>query len=192
LGTAAAMAADKATPGAKAKPVPPMSEIKQAVLRHFQTMPDYQPGDLITRDNVEPLLRQLQRMGLPLPDGKKILGRVPTKDEFLASQLSSPEGRRFMRRISGYKDAYDRLDRLSRLPHGEQTIRDLIRGPGGEKMIEYMTTTPGGKVLGDQLSNAPGGENFNAETGRIYTVDLLLRQLEKSRDAALKMKAGKR
>ena len=57
-----------------------------------------------------------------LPDDKQILERVPAKDEFLAEQLRTRSGRKFMRQISRYDNAYDRLDRLSRLPHGEQTV----------------------------------------------------------------------
>jgi hypothetical protein len=167
------------------KPVPSSSEIRKAVLRYFQAQPDYRPGDLITQDQVEPLLVQLKYMGLPLSNPKQILEKVPVKDEFLAEQFRAPGGRQFMRDISGYCGGYDRLDRLSRLPHGKQTIRDLIRGPDGYKMIEYMTTAPGGQVLGDQLSNAPQAGDFNANTGRIYTADMLLRRLEQARVAAL-------
>lgn len=170
----------------RTKPIPSLSEVKQAVLRYFKAQPDFRTGDLVTRDQVEPLLRQLQKMGLPLPDAKQILEKVPSKDEFLAQQLSTPNGRNFMRKISGYKDGYDRLDRLSRLPHGEQTVRDLIRGPGGEKMIEYMTTASGGKELGKMLSDAPLGKNFNDPTGRIYTVEKLMARLEQSHAASLK------
>ena len=129
---------------------------------------------------------KLRQIGLPLPDAKQILEKVPAKDEFLAVQLHTPNGWKFMREISGYKGAYDRLDRLSRLPYGKQTIRDLIRGPDGYKMIEYMTTTPGGKELGNQISNAPQGEAFNGKTGRIYTAKTLLLRLEQSRAASLK------
>ncbi len=129
---------------------------------------------------------QLRRNMLPLPDYKQILERVPAKDEFLAEQLRTPGGRKFMRQISRYDDAYDRLDRLSRLPHGQQTVIDLIRGPDGYKMLEYMTTTPGGEALGEQLSNAPKGKNFNRTTGRIYTAETLLKRLEQSRAATLK------
>jgi hypothetical protein len=179
-----AAAADPQRGGAK--PIPSLSEIKQVVLRYFQAKPDYRAGDLITREDVEPLLGKLQQKGLPLPDAKQILDKVPAKNEFLTQQLRTPGGRKFMRDISGYTDAYDRLDRLSRLPHGQQTIRDLIRGPDGYKMIEYMTTAPGGKALGNQLSNAPLGKDFNAATGRIYTVEMLLLRLEKSRAASLK------
>lgn len=138
------------------------------------------------RDKIEPLLAQLRRTILPLPDAKQILQKVPAKDEFLAEQFRTPGGRKFMRQIARYDDGYDRLDRLSRLPHGKQTIIDLIRGPDGYKMLEYMTTTPGGLALGDQLSNAPKGKNFNEATGRIYTAEMLLKRLEQSRAATLK------
>jgi hypothetical protein len=186
LGHVAVVCAAAPQPTAKPKPIPSMSEIKQAVLRYFQALPDYRSDDLITQDQVAPLLVKLTKMGLPLPNPKQILDRVPTKDEFLTVQLRTPKGRQFMRDISSYPDAYDRVDRLSRLPHGEQTVRDLIRGPDGYKMIEYMTTTPGGKALGEQLSNAPGAGDFNAKSGRLYTVARLLTQLEQCRAAALK------
>jgi hypothetical protein len=180
-------AACAAGPQPAANPIPSLSEIKQSVLRYFQALPDYQSGDLITQDQVAPLLMNLKKMGLPLPNARQILERVPAKDEFLAKQLRTANGRKFMRDISGYKDCYDRIDRLARLPHGEQTVRDLIRGPDGYKMIEYMTTAPGGKVLGEQLSNAPGAGDFNAKTSRLYTVTRLLTQLEQCRAAAVKL-----
>jgi hypothetical protein len=193
LGVVVAVAAEKN--GGSVKPIPSMSEIRDAVLRYFRDQHDYRAGDLVTKEQVEPLLRQLQRMGLPLPDAKQILEKVPAKDEFLAEQFATPNGQSFMRQISGYKDGYDRVDRLSRLPYGRQTVIDLIRGPDGYKMIEYMTTSPGGQALGGQLSDAPLGKDFNEPTGRIYTAEKLLPRLEKSRDAsvkAAKQKAAKR
>ncbi len=152
---AAATAADPVGGRGKAKPIPQFSEIRQVVLRYFQARADYRPGDLITREEVEPLLGRIERMGLPLPDAKRILENVPAKDSFLSQQLGTPEGRKFMRQIAGYPNGYDRVDRLSRLPRGQQTVRDLIKGPGGEKMIEYMTTAAGGKELGKMLSSDP-------------------------------------
>ena len=157
------------------------------MLRYFQALPDYRPGDLITREEVEPLLGQLRRTGLPLPDAKQILEKVPAKDEFLVATIRTPDGRKFMRQISGYRDAYDRLDRLSRLPHGQQTIRDLIRGPDGYKMIEYMTTAPGGQGVGQAtLERAAGGRISMPRPAASTPPTMLLRRLEQSRAAALK------
>jgi hypothetical protein len=170
----------------KGGPIPPFAEVQQTVLDYFEGRPGYQDGDLITRQDVEPLLAKLKKQGLPLTDAKKILEKVPSKGEFLVEQLSSPNGRRFMRRIAALPDGYGRVDRLSRMPRGEQLIRDLIRGPDGDKLIEYMATTKGGREMGKMLSADRGGANFNESTGRLYTVSLLLARLKQSHAAALK------
>jgi hypothetical protein len=53
-------------PRDRAKPIPPMSKIKQAMPGHFRAKPDYRSGDLIAREEVEPLLGELQKLGLQL------------------------------------------------------------------------------------------------------------------------------
>lgn len=184
----ASQPARAAQPVRKAPALPSMSAIKQAVESNFKADPNYRPGDLITRDEVEPLLAKLQRMGLPLPDAKQILEKVLTSDDFVAKQFSTPNGQKFMRQINRYKGGYDRVDRLSRIPLGEQTVRDLIRGPDGYKMIEYMITAPGGRALKDEFARVPKGQDFNDPTGRIYTEEQLLAQLEKSLNDSLKAK----
>jgi hypothetical protein len=105
---------------------------------------------------------------------------VPAGNDYLVQRLRTPRGRQFMRRIANYPGAYDRLDRLSWLPYGKQTVQDLIQKKGGEDMIKYITTAPGGNELGKMLSNAPKGANFNQPTGRIYTAALLLARLKTS------------
>jgi hypothetical protein len=180
----AAMAADKVA--GKAKAIPPFPEVKAAVERYLQGLPDYHDGDLLTRDQVEPLLNQLKKAGLPLPDGKQILDSVPMADEFWVRELRTPDGVKFMRRIGRFRGAYDRLDRLSRMPSGQRHVRNLIHEAGGDKMIEFMTTTTSGKKLGNVLDNAPGGTDFNMPTGRIYNAEMLLARLERSHAASLK------
>lgn len=171
---------------AEGKTIPPMSEITATVANYFDEQTNYKPGDLINREQVEPLLDNLQEFGLPLPDKKEILADVMAKADYLVRQLSTPAGIKFMRQIARFPNAFDRVDRLSHLPRGQQTVEDLIRGPDGYKMIEYMTTAAGGKELGRMLSNSPNGRNFNKPTGRIYTVDILLERLEQSREESLK------
>ncbi len=181
------VAAASSTEGVEGgKQIPPISEIRRTVLDYFEDQEDYRPGDMITREQIEPLLERLREKGLPLPDAKEILDSVPEKGEFLVDQLGTPAGRKFMRRIARFPEAYDRLDRLGRLPRGKRTVADLIRDPGGYKMIEYMTTAAGGKELGRMLSNSPKGKNFNRPTGRTYTAELLLERLERSRAESIK------
>ncbi len=162
-------------------PVPAKDDFaptRQQVLAYFRQKPDYRPGDFVTREDALPLLNKLQKSGLPAADAGKIASQMVGRSEFLAAQLATPQGKAFMRRIARYPNAFDRLDRLSQLPRGEQTIRDLIRGPGGERLVQYMTETNGGKNLGKQLSEIPNSPDFNSPTGRIYTAERLLDQLQ--------------
>jgi hypothetical protein len=186
LGVLQAVAATPAAAPAKGKPIPPLAEVQQTVSRYFEARPDYRPGDLITKADVEPLLAQLKKKGLPLADAGEILEKMPANGEFLVEQLSTPDGRKFMRRIAAYPDGYDRLDRLSRMPQGEQTVLAMIRFPHGDDVIKFMTTKKQGEQLGVILSQNPGGANFNSATGRIYTVPMLLARLQKSHAAAAK------
>jgi hypothetical protein len=135
------------------------------------------------------LLKQLAPAGLTLKNPDELPKLLLSKNDFLFVELNTSAGRKFMQRIATYPNAYDRLDRLSRLPRGKQSVRDLIRRTGGETMIEYLTTTPGGIQLGKQLSQVPNGKGFNDPTGRIYTVSGLLDYLEQQFDA--QQKAGK-
>jgi hypothetical protein len=155
------------------------AEAEKRITSHFQKQKHYSPGDLITREQVSPVLKELRRQGWNSKSLESVSARLVPQGEFLAQQLDSPAGRKFMRRIAEYPQAYDRLDRLSRLIRGRKIVHDLIYEVGGEKMIEYLTTSSGGKAMGRMLSEAPHGKNFNKPTGRIYTVAMLLRALRK-------------
>jgi len=99
----------------------------------------YQPGDLISASDVEPVLKQLEeRWGESLKDVRRKLVRP----DDLVRQLRSPSGKAFMRQASRFGQGYDRIDRLSQLPDGQTLLAKLIQGPDGYKLIEYMTTTP--------------------------------------------------
>jgi hypothetical protein len=154
------------------------AKIENLVWQHFEALDGFRPTDLIAREDVEPLIEKLPAAGLTLKKPDDLSKRLVTKSDFLYTELHTNAGLKFMAQIASYPDGYDRVDRLSRLPRGKQTVRDLIRGPGGERMIEYMTTAAGGIELGKQLSQAPKGADFNAPTGRIYTVQDLLDYLE--------------
>jgi len=161
-------------------PAPPSAaKVRQVVADFFAKMPPYREGDLIDRAQVEVLLKQLKAIGCQIPQPEAIASRVPDPGEWLVAELRTPAGRALMRQVARYPGAYDRLDRLSTMPQGKQTIRDLVRGPDGYKMIEYLSTQKGGREMGKMLSRAPGAPDFNRPTGRIYTADALLKELEK-------------
>lgn len=177
LGAPAAIANDSS---------PSFAKIEQIVVDHFRAIPDYQPAALITRSQVEAILRKLERLGWPVADRNEILDRVLADDDWLVQELRTSDGRKFASRIGGQAEGYDRLDRLTRLVNGRRIARDLIHGAGGHQMIEYMTQSRGGRELGKMLSKAPHGADFNQPTGRIYTVDALLAKLKQSHQAARK------
>ncbi len=185
LATTAAAAFSGAGFGASAsdepRPMPAFSVVRSTVEQHFATIPEFEKGDLITREQVEPLLAQLELLGWKVADRPAILSQALTPGDFVASELrGSKKGLAFMRAVSRLPAAYDRLDRLARLPRGKQTVHDMIHKTGGAELIKYLTTAKGGKELGRMLSHAPKGHDFNKPTGRIYTVTDLLDQLEAS------------
>jgi hypothetical protein len=160
--------------------LPKFEAIKKLVDEHFASDKEYRPKDLITRDQVAAVLDKLHKLGWRVRQRDAILADVPAQDEFLPKELRTRQGLKFMRQISSYPLAYDRLDRFSQMPQGKQTLRDLIRGPDGYKLIEYMAESKGGKALGKQLANSKAGTDFNKPTGKIYTQDQLLSRLERA------------
>jgi hypothetical protein len=165
------------------KPLPKFSLIRDSVLRDFANMTDYQPGDIISRSEVDPIFKHLRQMGWTVTDEKAILGQVPGDSDFVVRQLRSDSGRGFMRKSAGYPHVYDRLYRLSILPGGRQIVHDLIHGKGGDELMEYLAKTQGGANLGAMLQRVPRGTDFNKPTGHIFTADQLVQRLQISYDA---------
>jgi hypothetical protein len=148
--------------------------IAKAIEGYFAAQPGYENGDLITRSQIERIVAKVQSVGVKLDEASGIAKRGLADDSFLVRELSTADGRRFMRRIANDKGAYARLDRLSTIPRGQQTVRDLVRMKDGDRLIEYMATTKGGRNMGGMLSGARGGIDLNKPTGRIYTADDLI------------------
>ena len=169
------------------KKLPSWEDIASYIDRHFQNTPDFEPGDIISESNVEPLLDGLEKLGWTVLNRKEILNSVPKDSDYVVKQLRTKPGYKFMRQISGYPMCYDRLYHLAAIPRGRQQVYDLIRTKGGYEMIEYMTTTQLGKNLGTQLSKIPQGANFNKPTGLIYTATDLKAELQESYAETLKV-----
>jgi hypothetical protein len=160
-------------------PKPPeYRQVEQAVRSYFKSLATYEPGDIITRSQVEPLLGQEKSMGWLGAERAAILARLLNDEDFLVTELRTPAGRAFLPQIANYPGGLDRLDHLSRLNQGKKSVRNVIRVRDGYKLIETLATTPNGTALGKSLSKSPGGADFNKPTGRIYTVDMLLERLK--------------
>jgi hypothetical protein len=152
----------------------------KAVEQYFASLPDYQPGDLVTRSQAAGALAKAADAGAKVPHAKQILAVTLPDNSFLAKELSTPAGRKFMRKVARQQGGFDRLDRLSTISRGQTLVRDLIRGADGDKFIEYLSTTRGGRKLGSTLAGAREGADLNQPTGRIYTADDLMAAIEAS------------
>lgn len=166
------------------RPAPPdFAEVKAAVEKQLASDPERQPDDLITQSQVRAALAAAQQVGWDVPQADRIVELAVTDDSFLATELSTPQGQKFMRKISRHSGGYARLDRLSSISRGKTVVRDLIRQRDGDKFIEYLATTKSGHNLGGMLANARQGVDLNKPTHRIYTSADLMAVLQRAYDA---------
>jgi hypothetical protein len=154
----------------------------QILKQHFGSLPDYQPGDLVTQSQIAEVLGKLHDVGCHVPDAERITKLALPDDSFLPKELATPAGRTFMRKISRHPGAYSQVDRLSSIARGQRIVRDLIRQRGGDEFVEYLTTTKGGHKLGDMLAGAQQGVDLNKPTGRIYTASDFALELRREFD----------
>lgn len=154
------------------------------VERYMATQADYRPGDLVRRSQIEAVLKNLASAGWKVDDAERLVELGLPDGSFLVRELSSPAGRKFMRKVGAQPGGFSRLDRLSTIPRGEQTIRDLIRAPNGSDLITYLATTKGGHNLGRKMAGVRNGVDLNKPTGRIYTVNDLIAALKKAHEGS--------
>jgi hypothetical protein len=165
-----------AAPPAK---LPDFDTVASEVQRYFQSQPDYQSGDLIRRSQIEAVLKNVAAAGWKVNNPKQIMELGLPDNSFLVRELSTPAGKKFMRKVATRTGGYSHLDRLSTIPRGERTIRDLIRDPNGDDLITYLATTTGGRNMGKMMGGVRGGVDLNKPTGRIYTANDLVAVLKK-------------
>jgi hypothetical protein len=162
---------------------PDFPAVVAAVESHFSTIPDFRATDLISQSQIQSVLRSVEAAGWKVPGADEIVELGLADNSFLFRELSTPAGRRFMRKIASQPGSYSRLDRLSSISGGHAIVRDLIRRPGGDELVTYLATTGGGAKLGSALAGVRQGVDLNKPTGRIYTATDLI--------AVLKGKVGR-
>lgn len=158
---------------------PTMQDVKALVQRHLTSKPSYRRGDLIAREDVEPIFNDLLEMGIkPFDNQEELYDSFLPADAFLVQFLRTPSGRAFMRQVYQVPGAYDRLERLAWLPKGQVLLQQLVRAPDGPVQFQRLTTAAGMQRVARQLGDDPRGSNFSLPTGHIHTEDQLLRRLE--------------
>jgi hypothetical protein len=169
------------TGSAEANPPRSQSQAAAAVAHlvdtYFASLPDYRAGDLISRSDIEGVIRQIEKAGGKVKIADTLIDRGLPENSILVRELSSPAGKKFMRKIGHQPGAYARLDRLSSLPRGQKLVHELVHTRGGEQMLDYLGTTRGGKNLGRTMADARNGVDLNKPTDRIYTQSELVAAL---------------
>src|SRR5436190_463499 len=96
--------------GAQRTRVPDDIAITKAVESYFASQPGFQKGDLITRSQIEKVLTKLQAAGVKIPEADGIAKLGLADDSFIVRELSTADGRKFMRKIGNNPGAYSHLD----------------------------------------------------------------------------------
>jgi hypothetical protein len=162
---------------AEQQAAPPLQAL---IDKHLRRDPNYRPGDLISRGNVEAIFSELQQLGvIPLDTRDGLYKDYLRDDSVLVLMLRTAEGRALMRKVSGLPGAYDRLERLSWLPTGQAWLRELIAKQDGDKVFAQMLTEAGMKHVAELLADDPRGQNFALPTGHVHTEADLLERLNR-------------
>jgi len=164
-----------ASPPAK---TPDFDKETHALETYFASQPGYQNGDLLRRSQIEGVLKSVAEAGWKINNSAEIVALGLPDNSFLVRELSTPRGKKFMRKVAAQPGGYAHLDRLSSIPSGEKMVRYLISKPGGDEMITYMATTQSGHNLGKMMGGVRNGADLNKPTRRIYTADELLAVLQ--------------
>jgi len=164
--------------------LPSFDMVRGIVEPHFSAQRDYRSGDIISKRDVQPLFSQLESLGWKVSDQEEILSEMLDGGSPVVQTLRTRAGRKFMRKVSGYRLIYDRLDRISREPGGRRLVADLVKLPDGERYAK-MVPRRGAPGMLEFLPKSGSGKrrritDYKKPTGRIYTAGGFLERLEKS------------
>lgn len=168
------------------KKLPRFAKVQEVVATQLASLRDYEKSDIISSSDMKPVFPELAKMGWKVKDQEEILKQMLRPTDFLVKELRTPNGKRFMRKISGDQAVYDRLDRVSEHKRGPATIRNVIRLPDGEKYMRAKPA-PGNPTLSDLVLMYDRGsvqhrsiKDFDKPTGKIYTGNEFLKRLKES------------
>jgi len=175
-----------ASPPANATKLPSWDQVANLVTGSL-TAQSRAPHEIITREDVSGVWEKLQRAGFTVADRGEIESLLLTEQSLVVRQLRTNGGKQLMSKLGSKPNTYDKFDRLSQIPRGEQIIRDLTTAKDGYKLLEYMSGPQAGG-MSKEIGRLPQGANFDQPTGKIYTTDQFLSRLKTSYAQASKKK----
>lgn len=165
--------------------IPSWEQVEKTFRKHYADPKGAQGAaqapPLVTYDTARRIFYELWEQRWNVSDQAEILKLCPANNSFLVQQCLSPSGQKFLKRAADPATIFDRLERLSALPQGQQKIRDLLQGPPGHHdMLDYMLGSNGSKLLFEGAVADPNARDFNKPTGKIYAPEQLLERIKKS------------
>lgn len=168
-GAEIALAADKIDP-----------RVQGLLDKHLRANPQYAPGDLLTRDLVEPIYNDLLSRGIkPSSDPERMYGGILRWDHPFVHLMRSPQGREFCKKLGDRPLKYDRLERLSRVDNGMNWLGEMIASEQGVELFDHLFSEEGLQKLELQFAEDPNGRDIRRPTGTIYTETELAAHLTK-------------
>ncbi len=163
---------------------PSLAVVRRVVADYFSKKTDYERGDLITRRDVQTILKQLRKRGIVPKNAKEILEAALPESHFLVELSRSTRGRRFLRKTKNEELIYDRLDRIAGVPNGQRMLRDLVKLPDAHRYAP-MRPARGTPSMLELLPKRGSSRtrtipNYAKPTGRIYTEADLVKRLGES------------
>lgn len=159
--------------------LPSPMEIQGDVTEFFNSLtPRPTASDIISRDQVEEMLKEPKFAWIADQQRQEILDRVLPPGDYLVQQLRTDRGREFAAKIASTPGAFDRIDRLRTA--GTRDTTKIIQSRDGYKWILYLAGDRKGKIQSQWMQDTgiPGSEDFAKPTGRIYTQALLVTALQ--------------
>ncbi len=173
---------------------PSFRQVTGLVQKELATRDGYESGDLVTRKDVQRVLKAISAAGWTPKDQKQLLEDTLGEDAALAGILGSRSGTSFMRKVKTEQMIYDRMDRVSRVSGGQRMLQDIVKLPDGEKLAKRQRPhgVPG---FLDLLPKKTSGKvrsikDYDEPTGRIYTEEQLLERLQISYQGKTKGKSA--
>ena len=160
------------------KGIPSFSVVQKVVLDQMKKNDEWQSGDIISKSDIQGISEKLNEIGWQVGKWQKIEAAVLDDNQYLVQKLRTKAGRRFMRRISHYPLAYDRLDQVIVMENGKMVLDDLIRwrkgyeyvdvphGPGFDRITELLP------IPKERKRKLP--QRLKQPTGKIYTATSLV------------------
>jgi len=156
----------------------PFEEVKAAVKENLAKRQGYQPGDLITRRDVQPILAQLARKGFNADPS--VIGFDPylPDNHYMVGLLQTAKGTETLRQLKDHPGALDRLERLAHFPEGQKILRKVLLESKGTQGVELLLSAQGIRDLELEYGNEPTMKNFTVASGRVFDEATFVAHLE--------------